>query len=238
MDMFKNIAKNSLYSLYKDYQHQKLKKRALHIIDNYFKDWVVAKFHIGAGGSWLEGWLNVDIEPLEERIAFMDVSRDFPLSSNSFQYVFSEHLLEHLDIPGQVKMLSECYRILKPGGRIRIATPNVDVLLSLRGDKSEFAQRYISWSADEYFPQYKAILGTSVKSDIFVINNYFYSWGHKFIHNKETFKEILTHSGFKCIDEQLVNQSEHRVFAQLERHGTVIPKQYNEFETMVFEAIK
>jgi predicted SAM-dependent methyltransferase len=48
-----------------------------------------------------------------------------------FDYVFSEHMIEHVSYAEGLLMLRECLRVLKPGGRIRIATPSLEVLLDL-----------------------------------------------------------------------------------------------------------
>lgn len=43
---------------------------------------------------------------------------------NSFNAITMEHVIEHVEDP--LALVRECHRIVKPGGRISIATPNVD----------------------------------------------------------------------------------------------------------------
>ena len=50
------------------------------------------------------------------------------LSGNSFAHVTMSHVLEHLHDP--ISILNESYRLLKPGGRIWLATPNIESALS------------------------------------------------------------------------------------------------------------
>jgi predicted SAM-dependent methyltransferase len=50
---------------------------------------------------------------------------------NTFDYIFSEHMIEHVDHDGAVAMLRECYRVLKPGGTICMATPDLAVIVGL-----------------------------------------------------------------------------------------------------------
>lgn len=44
--------------------------------------------------------------------------------SNTFDVIVMNHLIEHVVDP--TKLLHECYRILKPGGQLLIATPNAE----------------------------------------------------------------------------------------------------------------
>lgn len=59
-------------------------------------------------------------------------AEDIPLPDNSFDYVTSSEVLEHVN--DKTKMLEECYRVLKPGGKLILTTPRTgwrrDYLLS------------------------------------------------------------------------------------------------------------
>lgn len=49
-------------------------------------------------------------------------SHALPFCAGSFDAILGQHVVEHLpDVPA---MLSECSRVLKPGGRLVLATPN------------------------------------------------------------------------------------------------------------------
>lgn len=50
-----------------------------------------------------------------------------PFADNSVQYVYSEHMLEHL-LPsgGGLMFLREAWRVLAPGGVLRLVTPDLD----------------------------------------------------------------------------------------------------------------
>lgn len=47
----------------------------------------------------------------------------YPFKSGSVDAVFSSHFVEHLDGPERMKFFDECYRILKPGGKMRLIHP-------------------------------------------------------------------------------------------------------------------
>lgn len=46
---------------------------------------------------------------------------------NTFDFIYSEHVLEHFFLDEALDLLRECYRILKPNGVIRIVVPDADL---------------------------------------------------------------------------------------------------------------
>lgn len=44
----------------------------------------------------------------------------------SFDFILSEHFLEHLNLPDALALLHECQRVLRPGGIIRTSVPDAD----------------------------------------------------------------------------------------------------------------
>ncbi len=56
--------------------------------------------------------------------------RRLPLPSSSCQVVYSSHVLEHLAPDDEaLSFLGEAFRILEPGARIRLAVPDLDILI-------------------------------------------------------------------------------------------------------------
>ncbi len=145
-----------------------LRSRAIRI---YLNTHAVRKLHIGAGPNRLKGWLNTDYYACDRQpLVPMNAARPFPLPDAAFDYVFSEHLIEHLSYLDGLAMLRKCHRVLKPGGRIRIATPSLEILLQLFTSKHNALQEwYIKWVSDKYFPRFAEY------GECFVINNAFRS---------------------------------------------------------------
>lgn len=54
-----------------------------------------------------------------------------PLPDQSVDYVYSSHLLEHLDRSSGRQLLEECWRILRPGGVARFGVPDLEVAWDL-----------------------------------------------------------------------------------------------------------
>ena len=59
-------------------------------------------------------------------IRYLNVTKRFPYADDTFDYVFSSHLLEHLYAYQAIFCLNEIFHILKKGGLVRIALPDLD----------------------------------------------------------------------------------------------------------------
>ena len=52
-----------------------------------------------------------------------DLSHHVPFPDESFEGVFSNQVIEHLEPAAQLRMIAEAYRVLKPGGQVLIISP-------------------------------------------------------------------------------------------------------------------
>lgn len=209
------------------------KDRRETLINNYYLEHkCLRKLQIGSQNHPIEGWLNVDIDPKNNETAFLDATKTFPLKEESFDYVFSEHMIEHIDFNEGLNMLHECFRILKKGGKIRISTPNMEFLIALYNEHKTIEQlKYIEFSK-RYFDKTVPLMDTTI------INNFFRDWGHKFIHDEKTLRFMLEKSGFENIRVCDLNISEDENFCNLEKHGLEITSTFNKLESIVIEAQK
>lgn len=189
------------------------------------------KLQLGAGTNMLDGWFNTDVAPSSEDILFLDSTQRFPFDDGTFQYVFSEHHIEHLSYYEGLFTLKECYRVLEPGGVLRIATPSLEALIGLHTPNPDpLQQRYIRFITDTFFP------GTLVYNAAFVINNAFRNWGHQFLYDHATLQGAMGEVGFVDIVPAPPGESAHEQLRGLEKHGQFInDEEINRFETMVLE---
>lgn len=117
------------------------------LFKKYLRENIVKKIHVGCGSHTLTGWLNTDCFPLSWSISHLDATRAFPFQDETFDFVFSEHMIEHVTYPQGAAMLSECHRVLKKGRRIRLSTLDLAFPLALsREDRSETEAEYIKWA--------------------------------------------------------------------------------------------
>lgn len=129
-------------------------------------------------------------------------------------------------------MLFECNRILKPAGKIRISTPDLETLLALRTSKPDDIQKkYIRWITDNF-------IGGDIYKPSLVINNAFRNWGHQFLYDKETLELALRQAGFNDLKYFQPGESDDQNLRGLEGHGASVgSEEMNRFESMVVEAI-
>ena len=64
------------------------------------------------------------------KLRYLNVAKRFPFPNDSFQAVFSSHMLEHLTPMVADNCVRESLRVLCPGGVCRIAVPDLDALIS------------------------------------------------------------------------------------------------------------
>jgi predicted SAM-dependent methyltransferase len=208
------------------------KQRSNEIIAAYLRDQPVRKLQIGAGTARHDGWLNTDIEP-GEGLAFLDASKPFPLPDAAFQYVASEHVIEHLTYDEGQVMLAETFRVLGPGGTVRIATPNLLRFVELFQNKQteamrNFANGKLAWHEWPAHPSSAAI----------ILNLQLSSFGHKFIYDPATLQSALTRAGFTAIRQFEMSESDDPVLHGFEARTTGAHAPVTRHETMVMQAVK
>lgn len=197
----------------------------------YLNSHPVAKIQLGCGGNLLPGWLNTDGQCdgwFHPDGVKLDATQPFPIPDNSFDYVFSEHMIEHLTYWQGQNMLSESFRIMKPGARIRISCPDFQFLIDMYTNPAQIHRDYVEQTKTEWAP---------FADPIFTFNNYVRDWGHKFIYNKKIMQLSMAAAGFENITEHAISQSTDPVLQNLEI-ASRMPDGFLQLETMTFEAVK
>src|SRR5258708_2735135 len=79
--------------------------------------------HLGCGSAKIKGSVGLDIDPKSQADIVHDMEKyPYPVKNGSFDDVFAEHVIEHMDnIP---KVMEEIHRILKNGGKLVIRGPH------------------------------------------------------------------------------------------------------------------
>lgn len=203
-------------------------------------DWLATpepkRLQIGAGTVNLAGWLNTDLEPQRggTTAVFLDITEPFPFPASSLDCILSEHVIEHVDFHAGRRFLHECFRVLRPGGVLRVATPDLTVLLGLHGAKLEgIKERYVVDVIDRFFPNCPSY------DPVFAINTEFREFGHQFLYDETTLRDSLRYAGFADIKRFAVGESDNPEIAGIESHGKAAGRyEVSGFETVSLEAYK
>jgi predicted SAM-dependent methyltransferase len=124
-------------------------KRWFSSAQNAKKDFL--RVQVGGGEHVLKGFLNIDIARPADLIC--DVREGMSLPSGSAELIFAEHFLEHIDYPRSVKrFIKECYRILKPKGKLVIGVPDAGMMIKayLRKDRKFYRKILKKWYSKRY----------------------------------------------------------------------------------------
>ena len=100
----------------------------------------VARLNWGCGGAGEPGWINSDVKQGPRIDVAGDILAGLPLDADTFDYVVSIHALPELPLDAQVPALAELRRVLRPGGVLRLALPDLlkGVDAYRRGDRDYF----------------------------------------------------------------------------------------------------
>ena len=101
------------------------------------------KLNVGSSGYTFPNWVNIDNDPAwcgHPDIFCWDVRNGLPYGDNTVDLIYASHFLEHLNIVEAIAFLKECYRVMKPGAVLRLAVPDLGLILEkwIRGELDDF----------------------------------------------------------------------------------------------------
>jgi predicted SAM-dependent methyltransferase len=201
------------------------------IRSDYFQKTARPKLHIGGGWHRLDGWLNTDLG-LVPGVMVMDAIQDFPFAAGTFEYIYTEHMIEHVSYEQGAYMLRECHRVMHKGGVIRVTTPDLAVITGLcTQDLSDVQRRYLSWFYPAFIPE------GCPRTPAIAINAFFRMWGHQFLYDEETLRGAMQAAGFGSIRRLRLGHSDHPELQKLENQQRY-PEGLLDFESVALEGRK
>ena len=125
-----------------------------------------------------EDIIGLDLFDYEAVDIVCDATR-LPFESDSVDFIYSCHMLEHLYVDQAIALLHECKRVLSPKGYMRLVLPDFDYIYPLlKGEaRSIFPRKFASASGQ-------------------AINHLFCDGQHRYAYNAELIEEIAGAAGF------------------------------------------
>jgi predicted SAM-dependent methyltransferase len=89
------------------------------------------RLNLGCGRNIKTGWVNVDFAERENKLDIVcDLSKEFPFDESSCSYIYSEHLIEHLEWLDGHTLIKKCFKSLQVGGVLRIVFPDFEKIFN------------------------------------------------------------------------------------------------------------
>lgn len=171
------------------------------------------KINLGCGSNRLAGWDNHDADiNIVKRLPWPDAHADF---------IFAEHVVEHVTQYQAIAFLRECRRVIKPGGVLRIAVPSIESIWK-RGDPEYFA------FVKKWAPS------LDLRGAMHAI---LHAHGHQAAWTESLLQALLFFAGFDRVTSCEIGCSSHPALKGVEGHGRVIGERMNRIETVVCEAL-
>ena len=157
------------------------------------------KISLGCGGVRFEGWTHIDGDPQWMPDICMDLRERLPFEDGSADYMHSEDFLGQLSLEEAGRFFAECHRVLKPGGVLRLLTPDLALLARMYVEQDMRLREL--WETGVGIPLRTRTLGEVVNLAITFANQ-------KFFYDEPTLRVLLEPLGFS-LQRVAYNESVH-----------------------------
>lgn len=170
------------------------------------------RLHIGCGGYWIPGWLNVGLISNEvllfgslrrvngADLLNYDVTLGLPVPNGGVSWIYSSHFIDCIPYAEARKFVREALRVLKPGGRIRLTFPALEFFVERYAAKDEAWFRRLVAETGTAYPDLKTM------GDIFM--GQVHGWGHRWCFDRPSMERLLREAGFANITYRSFRESD------------------------------
>ncbi len=161
---------------------------------------VPALLEFGAGGTKRNGWVTTDVTWRSGN--YLDVTASWPMADETVDFLFSDNVVEHLSLSGARVAFREACRVLKPGGVLRVVTPDI----------GELTQVYMSAPEESAALKVQLIQeGYLIENQVDLLRFAFQDDGHDagYLWDKDALETELRLAGFSGVVFHGPGQSKH-----------------------------
>ncbi len=170
------------------------------------------KLNVGCGTDYKKGWVNIDnnsdnnIDNNKLDLNW-DLRYPLPFPDNSVDYIFNEHFIEHLTVEEGKIAVKDFMRVLKRGGVLRMATPDLAFIVE--------KYKTVSVKDDQMLKKFGLDF---VKTNAERINISFSWWGHKWLYDWEELERRMKEAGInkKQMQRSNLRKSKYKELCNLE----------------------
>jgi predicted SAM-dependent methyltransferase len=161
-----------------------------------------SKLHLACGTNIINGWANIDLSN-DANIINFDLTIPLPVNSETISFIYCEHFIEHISYDQAKRLIGDCYRVLKPGGVLRVSTPSLRKLID-----EYLAGRLSEWHDVGFFPSTPChMMNEGMRSR---------SWGHEFLYDADELAHLFVDAGFSMVTNVAWRESNYEELKGLE----------------------
>jgi SAM-dependent methyltransferase len=175
--------------------------------------------HCGSGANLKSGFLNTDSmvfmdekgnSTIEGSLCMVDdafyyfqydATKPFPFEDACFDWIYSEHFIEHIPQHVTVEWFKDMKRLLKPNGLIRVSTPDLE----------KYIRGYLDPDATFFKEHIRRLNAMGVQNvpprRAWLVNQIFRNWGHQHIYD---FAELRFTAGLAGFPPELARKCTYR----------------------------
>lgn len=142
-----------------------------------------AGLHLGSGNARIEGFCNIDGNPLVQSDLVSGLDR-LKLNADSVDIIYASHVFEHIPRARTLVTLLEWWRVLKPGGQLCLCVPDIEKLFTV------YLENLPRYETEEGRAAVELACGVTYGGQVDRYDFHFY--GYSFV----TLRDLLERAGF------------------------------------------
>lgn len=145
------------------------------------------KLHLGCGKVYIPGFVHIDLMDFKHIDYKRSVDDLSIFEDNSVDLIYACHVLEHFKRADMDRVLGEWFRVLKPGGVLRVSVPGFEEIVAVY-------QKY---------KDFKLVLGPLMGGQTYLYNF------HNMLFDFNFLRELLQRVGFGTVEKYDWRKTEH-----------------------------